>query len=80
MLLLLPLPLLLLPLLLLLLLLLLAVSCVPNAINWVLPGPSRGMVVRAAKHITPGKLSRGSAGITDLCQGLVSSCVGHAMQ
>jgi hypothetical protein len=29
-------------------------SCAPNAINWVLPGAARAMVVRAARHIAPG--------------------------
>jgi molybdopterin-guanine dinucleotide biosynthesis protein A len=29
-------------------------SCVPNCINWVLPGQPRAMVVRAAAHIPAG--------------------------
>jgi hypothetical protein len=29
-------------------------SCVPNCINWVLPGEPRAMVVRAARHIPAG--------------------------
>jgi SET and MYND domain-containing protein len=33
-------------------------SCVPNAINWVLPGVAKAMVVRAARHIAPGTCSR----------------------
>lgn len=34
-------------------------SCVPNAINWVLPGVSRAMVVRAARNIPAGADRRG---------------------
>jgi hypothetical protein len=34
-------------------------SCVPNAINWVLPGAAKAMVVRAARHIAPGAFCRG---------------------
>lgn len=34
-------------------------SCVPNCINWVLPGEPRAMVVRAARHIPAGALGKG---------------------
>jgi hypothetical protein len=34
-------------------------SCVPNAINWVLPGAAKAMVVRAARHIALGAASGG---------------------
>jgi hypothetical protein len=51
-------------------------SCVPNAINWVLPGAARAMVVRAARHIAPGACSRrwAACGRARLSAGRIHCC------